>query len=58
MTQREWLDRYARRIMEVANVGQVFGDTCAEAESFDVLSEGYEDDPEGAADSEMSYWTE
>jgi hypothetical protein len=31
---------------------------CARAETFEVLSEGYEDDPEGAADMEMSYWTD
>ena len=56
MKDEEWLDRYARRIMEVARVDRAAGEACAQAETFDVLSEGFEDDPEGAADSEMSYW--
>jgi hypothetical protein len=28
------------------------------AENFAMLADGYEDDPEGAADLEMSYWSE
>lgn len=44
--------------MKVARVDEVFARACAEAESFEVLSEGFEDDPEWAADEEMSYWSE
>ena len=33
-------------------------DECARAEPFAALSEGFENDPEGAADSEMSYWSD
>jgi hypothetical protein len=56
MTEREWLDRYRRRIMEV--VGWSWDETlaCEQAETFEVLSDGFDDDPEGAADEEMSYW--
>jgi hypothetical protein len=53
-----WLARYAQRIIDVAKVSESFAGKCATAESFEVLSDGYEDDPEGAADMEMSYWSE
>ena len=58
MTQSEWLDRYKRRIMERAGVPEKFADDCAHAEPFEVLSDMFEDDPEGAADEELSYWTD
>ena len=51
-----WLDRYTKRIMKMARVPESFARQCAEAESFEVLSDGYADDPEGAADLELSYW--
>jgi hypothetical protein len=54
--QAEWLRRYAARIVERTGYTQEFGDLCARAESFEVLSDMFEDDPEGAADEEMSYW--
>lgn len=52
----EWLKRYAQRIMDVAGVDRDFARASSEAEAFEILSDGYEDDPEGAADMEMSYW--
>lgn len=54
--QQAWLARYKRRFMDVAGLTESQAAACANAESFTVLSEGFEDDPEGAADSEMSYW--
>lgn len=51
-----WLERYQRRLVEVAGLTPKQAQACGEAESFAVLSEGYEDDPEGAADLELSYW--
>jgi hypothetical protein len=33
-------------------------DDCVGAVTFEEASDGYEDDPEGAADGEMSYWTD
>lgn len=56
MTEQEWLDRYKRRFMERADLTAAQTDACAAAEPFEVLSEMFEDDPEGAADEEMSYW--
>ncbi len=52
----DWLRRYAARFMVVAGLTQQQADACANAETFEVLSDGFEDDPEGAADMEMSYW--
>ncbi len=51
-----WLDRYRRRFEAVAGMTPTQSAALAKAESFNVLSEGFEDDPEGAADEEMSYW--
>jgi hypothetical protein len=52
----EWLQRYQQRFMKEAGVNAEQARQCSEAEPFEVLSDGFEDDPEGAADSEMSYW--
>jgi hypothetical protein len=51
-----WLARYAQRFVAVAGLSEEQANACAHAESFAVLSENFEDDPEGAADEEMSYW--
>lgn len=56
MTEQEWLDRYKQHFIEIAKVTPAHAEDCAKAESFAVLSDGFENDPEGAADSEMSYW--
>lgn len=54
----EWLRRYAAQIVKRANVSPELADECAHAAPFEVLSEMFEDDPEGAADEEMSCWSE
>jgi hypothetical protein len=51
-----WLKRYARRFITVAKLTPTQAQACADAETFETLSDGFEDDPEGAADVEMSYW--
>ena len=56
MTQQEWLDRYKQRFFEVAYLTTRQLEALAGAEPFEVLAEFFEDDPEGAADEEMSYW--
>jgi hypothetical protein len=56
MTEQEWLGRYQRRFMDHAGLTEEQAKDCAEAESFAVLSEFFEDDPDGAADEEMSCW--
>lgn len=57
-TTEEWFTRYKQRFMDIAGLTQMQAQECANAEPFPVLAEGFEDDPEGAADEEMSYWTE
>jgi len=54
--RHDWLRRYERRFIEIANLTLDQAQLCATAETFETLSEGFEDDPEGAADMEMSYW--
>ncbi len=56
MTEAEWLERYKQRFIERAELTPTQAQAFAEAESFATLSEFFEDDPEGAADEEMSYW--
>ena len=58
MTNDEWLTRYKQRFINQAGLTPEQADDCSRAEAFGVLSEGYEDDPEGAADMEMSYWSD
>ena len=58
MTPQEWLDRYKRRFIERAGLTEAQAQACADAEPFEVLSEMFEDEPEDAADEEMSYWSD
>lgn len=54
--QAEYLERYAARMREQAGLTKAQADDAARAVPFEDLSEMFEDDPEGAADMEMSYW--
>lgn len=56
LPRQEWLGRYQERLIAVAGLTTEQARQASEAESFYVLSEGFEDDPEGAADEEISYW--
>lgn len=58
LTQDDWIERYRQRIIDIAKVSETVADDCCQATCFSELAEGYEDDPEGAADMEMSYWTD
>ena len=58
MSQEEWLKRYRQRFVDVASISEKFADELVRAESFEVLSDGFEDEPEEAADMEMSYWSD
>lgn len=51
-----WLTRYRQRLMDRAGLTFEQAEACANAESFELLSEFFEDAPEDAADEEMSYW--
>lgn len=58
MSQEEWLYRYKARIIDEADVTEECAQECAAAAPFAELSKGWENDPEGAADEELSYWTD
>ena len=57
LTEHEWLRRYTQRFIDRVGLSATEAQKCAAAEPFDVLSELFEDDPEGAADEELSYWS-
>jgi hypothetical protein len=56
VTKDAWFERYKARFIECAELTAEQAEAFATAETFELLSEGFEDDPEGAADEEMSYW--
>jgi hypothetical protein len=51
--EEEWMRRLRARFIQRAGDG---ADAVADAVTFAEWSDGFEDDPEGAADEEMSYW--
>jgi hypothetical protein len=55
LTEAEWMSRLRQRFIDRAGEG---ADAVADAVSFAEWSDGFEDDPEGAADEEMSCWTD
>lgn len=55
MPKDEWLSRYRARVFERTN-DTVTTDAAMNAMNFDEESDGFEDDPEGAAEEEMSLW--
>jgi hypothetical protein len=56
----EWQRRFAARIMEIAKWPEIPAIQCAESAvaEMDDMWDDYKDDPEGAADEEMSNWTD
>ena len=65
LTREEWMRRYAARVMEGASWDErpamMAAQAAAESEERDASEEGRAvewKDPEDAADSEMSYWTD
>ena len=65
LTREEWIRRYAARVMEAASWDErpamMAAQAAAESEERDASEEGRAvewKDPEDAADSEMSYWTD
>lgn len=56
LTKNEWLTRYKARFMERAGLDEAGAQCQAEAVSYEELVDGFEEDPEGAADEEMSNW--
>lgn len=59
MTEQEWRDRYALRIMHVTNCSEDDARACAA--QVDLMGEVYDietDSPEDAADDELLYWSD
>ncbi|MBU9468613.1 hypothetical protein LGM75_24660 [Burkholderia multivorans] len=56
MTDEQWLKRCAARFVERAHVNETIARSFAESCFEDIADFGFENDPEGAADCEMSYW--
>lgn len=52
----EWERRFKARIIEKADVSEGVADDELRAGPFGDIYEGFENDPEGAADMSMSYW--
>lgn len=55
LTEDEWMRRLRARLLERGGDG---ADQVADCCSYAEWREGFENDPEGAADEEMSYWTD
>lgn len=53
LAEADFMRRLRARFVERAGEG---ADDAADAVDFEQWSEGWENDPEGAADEEMSYW--
>lgn len=58
MSIGEWKRRYKQRFVDQANIPDKQAQECLDAAEFPDVLEGYEDDPEGSADMEMSYWND
>lgn len=57
LEKSEWLRRYRQAFIDVGCT-EALADDCVGASPFEEVSECFEDDPEGAAQMEMSYWDE
>lgn len=58
ITRDEWERRFKQRIIDRAGTTEAQAQAELEGGTFEVLSQGFENDPEGAADEAMSYWEE
>ena len=58
MTKQEWLERYTLEFMRAAKLCRHDAEDCSEAVDYEEVRDGFEDDPEGAAQEEMSYWVD
>ncbi len=56
LSEQEWMIRLKARIKDKGGVGEELADQAARAMPFEDMSDGWEDDPEGAADMEVLYW--
>jgi hypothetical protein len=58
LSRDEWWARYKQRFIDRAGLTDAQAQGCVDAVSYEEVSDMFEDDPEGAADEEMSYWSE
>jgi len=56
MTDEDWSARYKARLIAGSRVDEDTAQDCLDACPLDELKDSFEDDPEGAANEEMSYW--
>jgi hypothetical protein len=56
LDEETWKSRYRKRLMDKTDLGFLEADKVLEAADWPDIYDGYEDDPEGSADEEMSYW--
>ena len=54
--KEEWLKRYKQAFMDFGKASEAEANEYVKATDFEHAIEGYENDPEGAAHEEMSYW--
>jgi hypothetical protein len=52
----EWKARYKQEFVRAAKLSDEQAQKCLDVAEFPDVMDGYEDDPEGAAQEEMSYW--
>ena len=57
ITRKDWMFRYKESFVAVG-LSQKEALDCANAADYEEARAGFEDDPEGAAQMEMSYWEE
>lgn len=57
MTKENWMFRYKQAFVD-AGLSQSEAKQCSEAVDYEEARKGFEEDPEGAAQMEMSYWEE
>jgi hypothetical protein len=55
VTQSEWIDRCANRFIERSRIDKETARSFAEA-CYEMRKGFFDDEPEDAADSDMSYW--
>lgn len=58
METEEWERRYKSRIVERSGASEAAAHETLIAVPIDEQMDGFENDPEGAADEEMSNWTD
>ena len=58
LSREEWERRFKQRIVDRAATTVEQAQSELDGGTFEYLSEGFEDDPEGSADEAMSYWGE